>query len=65
MTFQFDLKLSHADKIACGRGLARKRMPYFQAALFALMPRPMTGMMATVGAALAVTPRGIRSRPAD
>lgn len=58
-TYQFDVKLSHQNKIAAGRGLARRRMPYFSAALFSLMPRPLEGMMARVGAALSVTPRGI------
>jgi predicted metal-dependent peptidase len=57
--FTFDTKLSHRDKIAAARGLARKRMPYFSAALFTLMPRATPGMMKQVGAAMAVTPRGI------
>jgi len=57
--FQFDTKLNHRDKIAAARGLARKRMPYFSAALFNLMPRPMPGMFKLVGAAMAVTPRSI------
>ena len=55
----FDTKLTHRDKIAAARGLARKRMPYFSAALFNLMPRPMPGMFEKVGAAMAVTPRAI------
>jgi predicted metal-dependent peptidase len=55
----FDVKLSHRDKIAAARGLARKRLPYFSAALFTLMPRALPGMFQTVGAAMGVTPRGI------
>lgn len=59
MTIDFSKKLGHRDKIAAARGLARKRMPYFSAALFALMPRPMAGMFEKVGAGMGVTPRGI------
>lgn len=55
----FDQKLSHNDKIAAARGLARKRMPYFSAALFGLMPRPLNGMFEKVGGGMAVTPRGV------
>jgi len=57
--YTFDVKLTHRDKLAAARGLARKRMPYFSAALFALMPRPMDGMLQAVGAAMAVTSRGV------
>jgi len=59
MTIDFTKKLGHRDKIAAARGLARKRMPYFSSALFALMPRPMSDMFDKVGAAMGVTPRGI------
>lgn len=59
MTFNFDMKLSHHDKIAAARGLARKRLPYFSTALFSLMPRAMPGMFEKVGAAMAVTPTAI------
>lgn len=57
--FQFNQKLTHRDKIAAARGLARKRLPYFSAALFTLMPRALPGMFKQVGAAMGVTPRGI------
>ena len=59
MTFDFATQLTHQDKIAAARGLARKRLPYFSSALFALMPRPKPGMFKELGAGMAVTPRGI------
>lgn len=57
--FTFNTKLNHRNKLAAARGLARKRLPYFSAALFALMPKAMPGMFKQVGAGMGVTARGV------
>lgn len=48
--------LNHQQLLAAGRFLAKKRMPYFSAALYSLIPRPVPKMMETMGAAMGVTP---------
>ena len=52
-------KLNHRQKISAGRFLAKKRMPYFAAGLYSLIPRPVPGMMKTMGGGMAVTPNGV------
>jgi len=47
--------LSHDQKIMTARFIARRRLPYFGTALLSLIPRAVPGMMAKMGAGMAVT----------
>ena len=57
--YNLNKPLSHYEKICAGRGLAIKKLPYFSNMIFALMPKPIPGMMKKVGAAMGVTKTGI------
>lgn len=54
-----NIKLNHRQKLAAGRFLAKRRMPYFSAGLYSLIPKPIPGMLQHTGQPMGATPNGI------
>lgn len=54
-----NLKLNHRQKIAAGRRVAAKMLPYFTDAFYTLMPRPVPGLMQMVGGGMAVNAKAV------